>query len=395
MIDQPAKKLKTKSHLDPVLDGGASTQVGESDKGSSTSIPETQNQVEPAIQVCRYLLEMFSVPLLRSHATVSLVDRDCLQLYHANRSVILVSSAINFSEDEGLTKFIAMIIAFNSLSFEQSGILDNLAKENTKLVKELGIPADNKVVQKGNRLEFQEDGSQDKFTVNLGDVISRDPATVGRSTVVLQATSDRWKETDLVVKISWPGSNRVRETEFLKRAGDEAKKSAGKWATKHLPRVFYAMDIGFGKNSALESVARLFENAKFVNGNYVYERRTLRIIVQERLYPLKSLTNVRDIGQVFLDVACSARPIYLSIIIHSPHLSSSLALRHPWHPSSRPQSQQYYVSLHRGDELQREIGAESIRGSNRLRSFVVEGGARRRLHQNLTATHRYSALHGI
>ena len=395
MIDQPAKKPKRKSNLDHILDGGASTQVGGSDEGSSTSMPEIQNQVEPAIQVCRYLLEMFSVPLLRSHATVSLVDRDCLQLYHANRSVILVSSAINFSEGEGLTKFIAMIIAFNSLSFEQNGILENLAKRNAELVKKSGIPADNRVVQKGNQLEFSGDGPEDKFTVNLGDVISRDPATVGRSTVVLQATSDRWEETDLVVKISWPGSKRVQETEFLKTANGEAKKSAGKWATKHLPRVFHAMDVVFDEKSALESVARLFEGAKFANGEYVYERRTLRIIVQERLYPLKSLTNVRDVGQVFLDVACSACPFYFLIIIHSPHFSSSLALRHPWHPSSRPQSQQHHVPVHRGNERQRETRAESVRGSDRLRSFVVEGSARRRLYQNFAATHGHPALHGI
>ena len=62
-----------------------------------------------------YLLEMFSVPLLRSHATVGLVDRDRLQPHHANRSAILVSSAINFSKDDGLTEFITTI-AFNCLS---------------------------------------------------------------------------------------------------------------------------------------------------------------------------------------------------------------------------------------------------------------------------------------
>ena len=51
---------------------------------------------------------------------------------------------------------------------------------------------------------------------------------------------------------------------------------------------------------------RLFENAKIANGDFVYEWRTLQIIIQERLYPLKSLTNVKDIGQVLLDVACGA-----------------------------------------------------------------------------------------
>ena len=57
-----------------------------------------------------------SVPLLRSHAAVGLVDRGRLQLYHTNRSVILVSSTTNSSKDDRLTKFIATIIAFNRLS---------------------------------------------------------------------------------------------------------------------------------------------------------------------------------------------------------------------------------------------------------------------------------------
>ena len=35
-----------------------------------------------------------------------------------------------------------------------------------------------------------------------------------------------------------------------------------------------------------------------------YERRTLRIVIQERLHPLKTLTDVKDIAQVLVDVAC-------------------------------------------------------------------------------------------
>ena len=83
---------------------------------------------------------------------------------------------------------------------------------------DLGIPTDNKVVQKGNQLEFLVDESKEIFTVDLGNVISRDPATVGRPTVVMEATSGRWPGTELVVKISWPSSGRVRETDFLAKA---------------------------------------------------------------------------------------------------------------------------------------------------------------------------------
>ena len=324
---QPVKKrTKTKSALALALDGSTSTQVGEEDETNSTQKSETQCRVDPAMQVCRYLLEMFSVPLLRSHATIGLVDRDRLQLYHANRSVILVSSAVDFSKDDGLSKFIAIIIAFSHLSFEQNGVLETLAKANVELVKNSGIPVDNEVVQKGNQLEFQREGSEERFAVKLGNVIFRDPATVGRSTVVLEAASDLWPETELVVKISWPSSSRVRETDFLKKASDEAEKSPGKWAKNHLPRVFYANDVVFDESSAIESVAHLFKNAKFVNGSYAYEQRTLRVIVQERLYPFKSLSNVKDIGQVFLDIACSACPFRYPIDLYLPNFSSPLAL---------------------------------------------------------------------
>ena len=323
---QPVKKTKTKSALTITLEGSTSAQVGDEDETNSSQKSETHCRVSPATQVCRYLLEMFSVPLLRSHATVSLVDRDRLQLYHANRSVILVSSAVDFSKDDGLRKFIAIIIAFSRLSFEQNGVLETLARRNVELVKNSGIPVDNAVVQKGNQLEFQREGSEERFAVKLGNVIFRDPATVGRSTVVLEAASDLWPETELVVKISWPSSDRVRETDFLEKASEEAEKSPGKWARNHLPRVFHARDVVFDENSAIESVARLFKNAKFVNGCYTYERRTLRVIVQERLYPLKSLSNVTDVGQVFLDIACSAWPLRFSIDLCLPHFSSSLAL---------------------------------------------------------------------
>jgi len=59
--------MKSVSHR--MLEGGMSAQV----KGKDEE-PEPQCQLGPALQVCRYLLEMFSVTLLRSHATVSLAD---------------------------------------------------------------------------------------------------------------------------------------------------------------------------------------------------------------------------------------------------------------------------------------------------------------------------------
>ena len=293
----------------------ASAHADEEDEEPPLPGPEPPQQSKPALQVCRYLLEMFSVPLLRSHATASLVDRDRLQLYHANRSVILVSSAINFSTDDGKDKFIATIIAFHRLTLEQNGIL-SIIPNNVKLLSKTVFRED-QVVQRGNKLHFLGNEKHKKFEVELTDVISCDPAMVGRSTLVLNAKSPKWKGRALVVKISWPTSGRAPETDFLTKASDMAKGKHA-WAANHLPKVYYAKDVAFEADSTLGSVAGLFENAKFVNGNYVYERRTLRIIIQERLYPLKSLTNVKDVGQVFVDVLCGMCSYSLSLYGYHP-----------------------------------------------------------------------------
>ena len=245
---------------------------------------------------------MFSVPPLRSHATVCLVDRDRLQLYHANRSVILVSSAINFSSGDGLDRFIALVIAFHRLSLQQSGIMESLVNENAEMVMDPDVPKEYKGVHTGNELGPVPKGP---FTLTLGKVISLETSAVGRSTEVVKAKSDKWPGVKLVIKIGWPTSDLVPETTFLKKAAEEAEKSDGRWAMMHLPRVYFAKDADFGEYSTFAMVERLFKDAKFAGGDFVYERRDLRIIIQEELYPLKSLTNARDMGQVFVDIACS------------------------------------------------------------------------------------------
>ena len=134
------------------------------------------------------------------------------------------------------------------------------------------------------------------FTLTLSEVISREPSLAGRST-----GCSNWKGVDLVVKISWPGSGRIAEDNFLKEATKE-----GEWALNHLTRVSYAQDVIFDADSTHEKVATLFDDTKLINGKFQYERCTLRIIVQERLRPLKTLTNAKDATQVMLEVACSA-----------------------------------------------------------------------------------------
>ena len=271
-------------------------RAAEENESSSASTPGAETQSGLGIQVWGYLLEMFSDSLLRSHSTARLVDRDRLQLYHANRSVILVSSAIKFSRGYGLDHFIAVVIALHCLSLKENGTLDAFPMDNIRLVTKSNLSSAGEAVQSQNQLQLTEDGSDRKFTVALGNVISHNPAIIGRSTLVLKARSERWPNTNLVVKVSWPNVGWGAESEFLEKAIEEAKKTEGGWATKHLPQLFWAKEIVFGEDPTLGSVANLFKDAEFSGRNYTYERRVLRIIIQEELFPLKSLTNVKDIG---------------------------------------------------------------------------------------------------
>ena len=192
----------------------------------------------------------------------------------------------------------------------------SIVPENYRLLSETVFKGGDRVVQNGNELLFSGD-KDGAFSVTLGDVVSRDPAVVERSTLVINGKSARWPGRPLVVKISWPTSDRASETTFLKKASEMAKGDHA-WAANHLPRLYYAEDVEFLPDSTLGSVARLFQIAKSVNGDYVYEPRILRIIIQERLYPLKSLDNVKDIGQVFLDVACGTCSYLVLLLSHHP-----------------------------------------------------------------------------
>ena len=184
---QPLKKPRRQTQSTRTL--GDSTRTKEDE---SSSLPpteaQTQTQTASAFYTGRCLLEMFSVFPLRSHATVCLVNRDRLQLYHANRLVILVSSAINFSTDDGLDKFIAVIIAFHYLSITQNGILDSSTPRNIELVNDTNTQKEDTITREGNVLKFTPDGFRDTITVTLGDVITRYPAVFGRSTVVLKTS---------------------------------------------------------------------------------------------------------------------------------------------------------------------------------------------------------------
>ena len=329
--EEPADRGKKVQKVRPksAPSGGATKE----NKKWRLETAETEYQKSAYLQVGRYLLNQFSVPAFRSHATIALVDRDRIQFYHANNSVILVSSAISFSADntkDGLDKLIAIVIAFGRLTLRDNGILHNL--EDGKLFNHNERLVTHRVLQGAvemqdeNELAFGGDEKTGPFKLTLGEVISHKPSLARRSTAVLHAKSERWNDTNLVVKISWPSSERKVEQEFLHRATLTAGgTSKDKWALKHLPKVLYTQDVVFRPDSTHEKVARLFDGAELINGKYKYEPWTLRII-QERLHPLKNLTGVKNAAQVLLDAACGT---YFGFVYRSRH-GTDIGPVHRW-----------------------------------------------------------------
>ncbi|KAF9460363.1 hypothetical protein BDZ94DRAFT_1324181 [Collybia nuda] len=96
------------------------------ESATSTGDPEKKDNqlcIEARLQCARYLMEMLEFSVLRSHALVTLVDRDRMQLVYADRSAIVTSSIIDLRTNNGLDQFLAMLIAFHRLSPKQWGFL--------------------------------------------------------------------------------------------------------------------------------------------------------------------------------------------------------------------------------------------------------------------------------
>ena len=263
-----------------------------------------------------------------------------------------MSSAIAFSTTdnvEGLDKFIMIVITFGRLYLCNSGILHGLKDsklfwDSEKLPK-LMPPPNMVQSQEGNQLEFRGNKTTKPFTLTYGKVISHNPLLARWAMAVLHTTSQKWKNLNLVVKISWPSSGRALEDKLVDQAITRAKGAViDRWAINHLPQVLFAQDVAFESDSTNEKVARLFYNAKFINGEYKYEWYTLQIIIQEQLYLLKTLTSAKESDRscLILDVVYD---LILSLdLMHSHRPSSSVVLRLGRNFAPGPESEQYHVS---------------------------------------------------
>ncbi|KAK0440226.1 hypothetical protein EV421DRAFT_2083803 [Armillaria borealis] len=252
-------------------------------------------------------MQILSSAGLRSHALVTLIDRDRLQLKYYDRSSIVVSQAIDIADKEERRLFIAMLIGCHRLTLRQRGILHDILED--PYIKSYGKMKGKNPVNLFNGLKMTLQSAEGKeIILTLRDIIHRQRGLIGRNTCVVLASSPAWPDMELVVKISWPGVYRDSEKKLMDAAKAKAEDMSGKdkrhWVLDHLPEILHSQDFRFNEqDSPQRRLMQLLIKAEYADGKtFIYEERLLRITVSERLFPLDSLTDVKDVGQVFLDI---------------------------------------------------------------------------------------------
>ncbi|KAK0231477.1 hypothetical protein IW262DRAFT_485245 [Armillaria fumosa] len=90
----------------------------------------TDNAETARIQCARYAPHTLSNAGLRSHALVTLIDRDQIQLSYYDRSAIIISQTIDLGIKYDEILFIVMLMGCHHLTLKQRGILRNIIKDS-------------------------------------------------------------------------------------------------------------------------------------------------------------------------------------------------------------------------------------------------------------------------
>ncbi|KAK0430247.1 hypothetical protein EV421DRAFT_2041947 [Armillaria borealis] len=207
----------------------------------------------------------------------------------------------SISDDEQKRMFSAMLIGYHRLTPLQRGILDHIIEDPYIKRFEKTNRKNPEKILKGLKLTLQK--------ADETNIVHRQGGLIGRNTCVVTGTSSEWPGMQLVVKISWPSIYRDSEKKLVDAAKAKADEIAGKgkrhWVLDHLPEILHSQDFRFNdKDSPQSRLMKLLIKDEYVNGPkmFLYEECLLRITVSERLFPLDTLTDVKEIGQVFLDI---------------------------------------------------------------------------------------------
>ncbi|KAJ7833519.1 hypothetical protein B0H14DRAFT_3710545 [Mycena olivaceomarginata] len=247
----------------------------------------TEN-VDPKIQCASYALELLSNGGLRSHVIAVLVSRNSLELLYYDRSLVLKSQPLDFTEDT--TSFLAILFGFGNLTPTQWG---DPASTLLKAPTVATFSDDYKAMYFGYVLTLSEG-----WQLQLGNVIFRAHGIIGRGTVVVGAKVVASPLPDfvgkrVVVKWSWVATTRKEEGYIVKKAVEYADANRPSMR-HHLPNIYHYQELPEQTPQCQKFLLANFKDA--------YEERVLRIVVQEELHPITDLTDVTELAEAFKQI---------------------------------------------------------------------------------------------
>ncbi|KAJ6580325.1 hypothetical protein B0H10DRAFT_904714 [Mycena sp. CBHHK59/15] len=255
----------------------------------------TEN-VDPKIQCASYALELLSNGGLRNHVIAVLVSRNSLELLYYDRSLVLKSQPLDFTEDT--TSFLAILFGFGNLTPTQWG---DPASTLLKAPTVATFSDDYKAMYFGYVLTLSEG-----WQLQLGNVIFRAHGIIGRGTVVVGAKVvasplPNFVSKRVVVKWSWVATTRKEEGYIVKKAVEYADANRPSMR-HHLPNIYHYQELPEQTPQCQKFLLANFKDA--------YEERVLRIVVQEELHPITDLTDATELAEAFKQIFECYRWLY-------------------------------------------------------------------------------------
>ncbi|THU84887.1 hypothetical protein K435DRAFT_806358 [Dendrothele bispora CBS 962.96] len=266
------------------------------------------------LQCAGYGLEMLSSGLLRSHAVSAIIDSSRFQVAYYDRSKIVLSKVVDLETNSGQNFFLAVILQLAALSGSKSGLIPvTTARNHSSIIQpplndeylvelQSRINGEKRKTRIGDKCgafpgSYVFSGCELKLangkTLKLEETLHRAHSIIGRGSTVIKALLEGKK---VAVKLSFPGARREAEHDLIKRAQSQAK-DEHLWAKNHLPTVLWSETYSPDKDVP-ETRLECFLTPLGVR----YEKRVLRIIVQEILHPITDLTDSQEVAQVLFDI---------------------------------------------------------------------------------------------
>ncbi|KAJ7877096.1 hypothetical protein B0H14DRAFT_2713241 [Mycena olivaceomarginata] len=250
-------------------------------KSKEASLPppfETKYKEDPRLQCTSYALELLSNGGLRSHVISVLVSRNSLELLYYDRSIVVRSLPLRFTEDTAT--FIAILWGFANLTRPQRGLLGPkvLKAPEDDLTVDPVFSNDWEHMFTDHVLKQKFEGGQ--WELKLQDVLFRGHGIIGRGTVVVRAQVTSCplahrglKGRNVVVKWSWVPETRISEVDIVRTAVAHAKQDDS-GMIHHLPNIYDTGDFvddiptfikerdGYEKRDELQKITDLEDAAE-------------------------------------------------------------------------------------------------------------------------------------